>query len=210
METNHTIWNPLSSHVEMWRRATASIPKSEARRVGRATFLNAVEFGLVLILPVLTLGCDAMREAQSDADLMANFAANRTTFEQMLRMATEDQELSAVAPDHESSKSDALGAGRVSNERIREYRRLLAIADVPIGFFRPGYWAGDPDIDVVAFYSSATGSAVSTGEQKGYVHSPVPLSPVFPNLDDKTPFRMLDSRGFRYLGDGWYLFFQVS
>jgi hypothetical protein len=145
----------------------------------------------------------------SDAELRANFAAHRPAFQRLLAMAREDRKFLRVADTW-------VGIYGLSNEeaarvmppaRWAEYRRLFREVDLPEGMSNPH---GEPGL--VLFYSSAQG--MLGGSIKGYAYAEEAPEPQVPSLDDTvglhfSPDESL-ARRFVPLGDGWYLFYEVS
>ncbi|HYX72053.1 MAG TPA: hypothetical protein VE732_04725 [Nitrososphaera sp.] len=140
---------------------------------------------------------------KSDEELIANFQAHRSEFNQLLEMISQDKGLQRV--DDNWTRPENPQTIGISQERIDAYRKLFGSAGVPRGFY------AFHDEGVFEFIASAQGLAVS-GSSKGYIYSTNPLTRVVANLDN---YHLLENKPYgypiyRHIEGNWYLFFDAD
>lgn len=174
----------ISLMIELEFRVTK---QCSAKRIMRAISL------ITCLLSLGISGCTPDERHDRDADLIHIFHDQRATFDELLAMIHEDQELERV--DYNWTLPDP---PPISRERLELYRTLLT----SIGCVR-GFENFKTKSEII-FIASSCGM-VTGGSSKGYYFSQNQPSPI---VDDLDAYRPEDSRtyaAFRHLEGNWYL-----
>jgi hypothetical protein len=161
-------------------------------------------------------GCDQARVGHpSDAQLLERFRSHREELEALVRMFEEDAGLGRVGASF--TRPEDPGRVGVSEQRIREYRRLCAAVGAPDcieGYdatFDRLYGAVEPDRteskDPIWIHVSGVGLSIS-GSSKGFAYSPSPPFPVVADLDLVSPTR--SGTWLRRIEGNWYLYYEYE
>jgi len=177
--------------------------KRKAAWIQNEGFLAALVLALCLMF--------ALREPlkatiePSDRELKALFFEHESDFQRLVEMCRADSHLTRIAQDFtwlEDNTSWPRKNIGISKERWDEYRKLFTKLRLKGGVSRENL--PSPEI---YFIASAEG-IVPSGSFKGYVYSPVPLSPTVDSLDGKLAASSKGSRAtaFKALKGTWYLY----
>jgi hypothetical protein len=131
-----------------------------------------------------------------DAELVAQFKRHRTTLEQVVAMARDDDRLQRLAPDF--MRPDNPADAGISPERIAIYRQLLARAEVAHGLLK-----GDTE---VWFLVSTRGLSIA-GSAKGilYCEQPDDDARIVTTTLDREPAPPRGELVMRHIEGNWWL-----
>lgn len=175
-------------------------------------FIGGVAVGLFLagIVPAIIALAPMVALFQSwtpvtmpaDAAMIANWQAQRATFDQLVTMARDDTRLKMVGPDW--IEPPTLDEAGITAARLARYRTLLAQAGAPQGLRRTG--------DTLHFIATSYGMVVH-GASKAYVYRAGAYDKYDSALTDDLEAAARDARaqgerhfyGLHALSDGWFL-----
>jgi len=155
---------------------------------------------LIILAAVCLVGCED-RHA-SDDKLIATFNKHKSTLEKLRQMVANDSGLHRV--DYYWTEPKDPATVGVSPARIKEYRDLLKSVGYRRGFMA---WPTRPG---VYFISSARGTGLGGGSDKGYCFLPSAPESVVTNT---AVFRFGAAetyRIYRHLEGGWYIYFRYD
>jgi hypothetical protein len=136
----------------------------------------------------------------SDETLISNFNANKTEFENLIKMVQKDRGLKRV-DDSWTSPDDPKTVG-VSNDRIKLYCKMFAQLNIPRGFsaFNPNF------IELIA----SSSGIVTDGSSTGYHYIEGEPRNVVKNLDDYDPGHLRSFTAVRHLQGNWHLYYDYD
>jgi len=164
---------------------------------------------LIVLLPAS--GCSlSQTEHPSDGQMISNFFTHETEFDTLVKMVSEDQQVSRIAYDFTWLK-DNLSWPRpeselgFTKERWDQYRLLFRKLGLAAGILKNSNGS-------IFFLASTKGLSIS-GSMKGYVHSDENLEPQVSSLDNisgKIKEREIpaDTPIYRKIKDNWYVYYQ--
>jgi hypothetical protein len=155
---------------------------------------------LIVLLPATGI---APAHRNSDVSMIDNFRSHESEFERIVEMSGEDSKVVRIAPDFTWLEGNAAWPRPSSmigfdEARWNEYRRLFSQTGVREGIIRHG--------GRISFLYWLTGM-VTGGQEKGYVYSTEPLSPLFESLDHIPDVKSGDAV-YRRIAGNWYLYYQ--
>ena len=167
---------------------------------GNTTCEKRVRVCLVFLWSLLLVGCEDKHA--TDDKLIALFNKHKATFEKLRQMVANDSGLHRV-DYYWTDPKDPVTVG-LSGARIEEYRNLLKSVGCRRGFMA---WPTRPG---VYFISSARGTGLGGGSEKGYCFLPSAPASVVTNT---AVFRFgapETYRIYRHLEGAWYIYFEFD
>ena len=137
----------------------------------------------------------------SDQELLRNFDHNRATFNELAQMTQADKHLIRVDVEYDSTEPSNPETVGVSAERISKYRQLLKSVKLHRGF------EANQSHQEVDFLYYATGSAISSDNDKGYAYLTAPPTKTLSSLDDCGPDGENRVEAYRHIEGCWYLYY---
>lgn len=161
------------------------------RKISKTGFVSFIIFALMFVE-----GCGLFSHP-SDQSLEQRLKSHEAEFNQLVVMLFEDSDIVRLSNENVFLSE---GNRHISNERLREYRRLFKELDLEKGIYRDG-------VNTVRLIASSKGLFLAYSE-KSYVYSKSELTPVVDSLDEVISRDRGDqSTVYRKLKDNWYLYY---
>ena len=155
---------------------------------------------ILFSITAVLLGCGRLNHP-SDQELIDNWRAHKSEFQQLLQMFIADKGLGRVAPDF-TRPENPINVG-VTQERLKAYRNLFNTLGLSAGV------EGYDEKETIWFHASTQGLAVS-GSSKGYAYLSKKPVLLVENLEKYWSTDGKSFTAFKLIEGNWYLYFDYE
>lgn len=157
-----------------------------------------MKFNLILAFLILIIGCGAFKHP-SDTDMKQKFLSNKEDFFKLVKMLEEDKKI--VRLDYEDVFYSDNSRGKISEEKLNEYRSLLRKLKLEAGIHRD-------NISSVRLIASTNRLSLSNSE-KSFLYSIDDVSPIVESLDQEIANDYGDHPpAYKKIDNNWYLVYE--